>query len=112
MNKQATVLTFALLASAGQVSADGAADWVREYPQPDGSPARSCATCHGSDLTQPGRHATTGKRIAPLAPSVNPERLSDPGEVEKWLRRNCRWTLGRLCTEAEKEGFLAYIRSQ
>jgi hypothetical protein len=112
MNQQVRGLVLALLASAGQAYADGAADWVREYPQPDGSPARSCATCHGSDLTQPSQHATTGKRIAPLAPSVNPERLNDPNKVEKWLRRNCRWTLGRLCTQAEKEGFIAYIRSQ
>jgi mono/diheme cytochrome c family protein len=112
MTKQITALALALIAAASQASAEGADQWVRKYPQPDGSPARSCATCHGSDLTQPGRHARTGKRIAPLAPSVNPERLSDPNEVAKWLRRNCRWTLGRLCTQAEKDRFIAYIRSQ
>jgi mono/diheme cytochrome c family protein len=112
MNKQISILALALMAGAGQASADGAAEWAREYPQPDGSPARSCATCHGNDLTQPGRHATTGKRIEPLAPSVNPERLGNPNKVEKWLRRNCRWTLNRLCTEAEKERFVAFIQSQ
>jgi hypothetical protein len=112
MTKLATALALALIAGTSQVRADGAADWVREYPSTEGGPARSCATCHGSDLTKPGEHATTGKRIAPLAPSVNPERLSDPGKVEKWLRRNCRWTLGRLCTPAEKDGYIAYIRSQ
>lgn len=112
MNKQVTGLALVLMASSGQASADGAADWVREHPQPDGSPARSCASCHGNDLTQPSQHATTRKPIAPLAPSVNSERLTDPSKVEKWLRRNCRWTLGRLCTQAEKDGFIAYIRSQ
>jgi mono/diheme cytochrome c family protein len=98
------------VAAAGDAAA-GAAAWTREYPQPDGS-ARSCASCHTEDLTQPGRHARTGKPIEPLAPSVNPERLTDPKEVEKWLYRNCRWTLGRECTAAEKADLLAYIERQ
>ena len=96
----------------GASAADGAAAWAREYPQADGSPARSCATCHGTDLTRPGRHATTGKTIEPLAPSVNPERLTDPAKVEKWLLRNCRWTLGRECTADEKSSFVSYIKTQ
>lgn len=90
----------------------GAAAWVREYPQPGGAPARSCVTCHTEDLDQPGRHAKTGKSIEAMAPSVNPERLTDPAKVEKWLGRNCRWTLGRTCTAAEKADFLAYIETQ
>lgn len=90
----------------------GAAGWVREYPQPDGSPARSCATCHGRDLTLPGRQVNTGKAIEPLAPSVVPQRLGDPEKVEKWLQRNCRWTLGRTCTTQEKADFIGFIRSQ
>ncbi|MCG6941703.1 MAG: DUF1924 domain-containing protein [Thiohalocapsa sp.] len=98
-------------AHAGDAAA-GAAAWVQEHPQPNGAPARSCATCHTDDLTQPGRHAKTGKPIEPMAPSVNPERLSDQAKVEKWLRRNCRWTLGRECTAAEKADFLTYIKSQ
>ena len=98
-------------ARAGDAAA-GAAAWVQEHPQPDGSPARSCATCHTDDLTRPGQHAKTGKPIEPLAPSVNPERLTDQAKVEKWLRRNCRWTLGRECTAAEKADFLAYIKTQ
>ena len=28
----------------------------------------SCASCHGASPTQPGKHASTGKTIAPLAP--------------------------------------------
>ncbi|MGD2020698.1 MAG: DUF1924 domain-containing protein [Thiohalocapsa sp.] len=108
-----------LLAAAGAApvalagdAAAGAAAWVREHSQRNGGPARSCATCHTPDLTQPGQHVRTGKPIEPLAPSVKPERLTDQAKVEKWLRRNCRWTLGRECTAAEKADFLAYIRTQ
>lgn len=90
----------------------GAAGWTREYPQADGTPARSCVTCHTADLTQPGKQINTGKAIGPLAPSVDRERLTDPAKVEKWLTRNCRWTLGRECTASEKADFIAYIRTQ
>jgi hypothetical protein len=92
--------------------AAGAAGWTKEYPQADGSAPRSCVTCHGRDLTQPGRQANTGKVIEPLAPSVNPQRLTDPAKIEKWLTRNCRWTLGRECTADEKADFIAYIKTQ
>ena len=90
----------------------GAGAWTKEYPQTDGSPPRSCVTCHGRDLTQPGRHALTNKAIEPMAPLVNPQRLTDQAKVEKWLLRNCRWTLGRECTNDEKADFIAYIQSQ
>jgi hypothetical protein len=93
-------------------AASGSAAWVKAYPQSDGSPARSCATCHTADLTKTGKHVKTGKPIKPLAPSVNPQRLTDPKKVEKWLLRNCRWTLGRDCTAAEKADFISYIKSQ
>ena len=98
-------------AQAGDAAA-GAAAWVQDHPQPGGAPARSCATCHTDDLTQPGRHTKTGKPIEPMAPSVNPQRLTDQAKIEKWLRRNCRWTVGRECTAAEKADFLAYIETQ
>jgi mono/diheme cytochrome c family protein len=114
-----SALSAALLATVASLpiyaagSADaGASAWVRSHPQADGSPARSCASCHGQDLTQPGRHAKTGKHIEAMAPSVNAQRLTDPAKVEKWLRRNCRWTLGRECTAEEKADFLAYIATQ
>lgn len=97
--------------AAGDPAA-GAAAWTEEHPQADGSPGRSCASCHGRDLTKPGQHARTGKRIEPLAPSVNQESLTDPAKIEKWLRRNCNWTLGRECTATEKDDFLSFIRSQ
>jgi len=92
--------------------ADGREAWVAEHSQPDGSPARSCTSCHTADLTRPGRHLKTGKPIDPMAPSVNPARLRDPEKVEKWLLRNCRWTLGRECTVAEKADFIDYIKSR
>ncbi|MCK7581674.1 MAG: DUF1924 domain-containing protein [Chromatiales bacterium] len=92
--------------------AAGAAAWTKEYPQADGSAPRSCVTCHGRDLTQPGRQANTGKVIEPMAPSVNPQRLTDPAKIEKWLTRNCRWTLGRECTADEKADFIVYIKTQ
>ncbi len=93
-------------------AAAGAAAWTREQTQSDGSPARSCASCHGRDLTQAGRHVKTGKAIDPMAPSVNPRRLQDANKVEKWLLRNCRWTFGRACSATEKADFIAYLRAQ
>ncbi len=105
----------ALTLPTALLAADPAAGkifWNTEYSQADSSPARRCATCHGQDLTQPGRHAKTGKTIEPLAPSVNPQRLTDPQKVEKWLLRNCNWTLGRDCTGTEKADVISYIKTQ
>jgi len=96
-------------AGAGPFSVErGAAAWTRKT----GGEERSCADCHGTDLSQSGRHAKTGKTIGPLAPSADGQRLTDVGEVEKWLLRNCRWTWGRECTPQEKGDFLQYISSQ
>lgn len=39
------------LASLPTAAAGGAAAWTQQYPQSDGSPARSCASCHTADLT-------------------------------------------------------------
>ena len=69
----------------------------------------SCASCHGAPPTGQGKHATTGKRIAPLAPAANPERFTSEAKVEKWFRRNCNDVLGRACTPAEKADVLAYL---
>lgn len=110
----ARVGVFALALPITALAADaaaGAAAWVKEYPQADGT-TRACTSCHGRDLTQPGRHASTGKVIEPLAPSVNPQRLTDPAKIAKWLARNCAWTLGRACTETEQADFIAYIKTQ
>ena len=69
----------------------------------------SCATCHTSDARRPGRHAATGKDIAPLAPAANPERFTTASTVEKWFRRNCNDVLGRECTPGEKADVLAWL---
>ena len=91
--------------------ATGAALWRQEFPSQDGAP-RACTRCHGDDPKQPGRHAVTGKPIEPLAPSAKPARLSDRREIEKWLRRNCKWTLGRECTAQEKGDLLVFLRGR
>lgn len=69
----------------------------------------SCATCHGNPPTGQGKHATTGKAIAPLAPAANPKRFADAAKVEKWFRRNCNDVLGRACTPAEKADVMAFV---
>ena len=69
----------------------------------------SCASCHGASPTGPGKHASTGKLIAPLAPAFNPERFADSAKTEKWLRRNCNDVVGRECSAAEKADVLAWL---
>ena len=69
----------------------------------------SCASCHGSPPTGQGKHAKTGKAIAPLAPGANAERFTDTAKAEKWFRRNCNDVLSRVCTPAEKGDVLAYL---
>jgi hypothetical protein len=69
----------------------------------------SCATCHGKPPTRQGAHASTGKPIAPLAPSSNPERFTNAGTVEKWFKRNCKDVLKRECSAAEKADVMGYL---
>ena len=69
----------------------------------------SCASCHGAVPTQAGKHASTGKPIAALAPAFNPERFTDPAKVEKWFRRNCNDVVGRECSAAEKADVLGWL---
>ena len=71
----------------------------------------SCATCHTDQPVATGRHAITGKTIAPLSPVANPERFRDAAKVEKWFKRNCTDTLGRLCTSAEKADLISFLLS-
>lgn len=85
-------------------AARGKAAWSKEWPAADGT--RSCTTCHGADLSAPGEHATTGEPIDPMTAA---DRFTDPLKIEKWFGRNCRWTLGRDCTPAEKADFLTYL---
>ncbi len=69
----------------------------------------SCASCHQSNPTLPGKHASTGKLIQPLAPAANPSRFTDPAKVEKWFRRNCKDVLSRECSPAEKADIVAWL---
>jgi hypothetical protein len=71
----------------------------------------SCASCHSNDPSGTGKHATTGKRIQPLAPAANAKRFTDSARVEKWFKRNCNDVLKRACTAQEKGDVLAYLLS-
>lgn len=71
----------------------------------------SCTSCHTKNPATEGRHATTGKAIAPLAPAANANRFTDPAKVEKWFTRNCKDVLQRQCTPLEKGDVLAYLMS-
>jgi len=100
-------------AGAGPFStANGEAAWLQENRPADGEKARACTNCHGANLNLPGRHIKTGKAIEPMSLSVNPSRFTEPKKVEKWFRRNCRWTFGRECTSQEKGDFIQFIISQ
>jgi len=71
----------------------------------------SCASCHTQNPMGPGRHAKTGKDIAPLSPVANPQRFADAAKADKWFSRNCNDVLGRPCTAQEKGDVLAYLMS-
>jgi mono/diheme cytochrome c family protein len=121
----ALALTLLCAAGATRVWAAGPAQLLSGYSAQAGSaavPARgqqfftsrhgrewACASCHGALPTQAGKHASTGKPIAPLAPAFNPERFSDPAKSEKWFRRNCNDVVGRECTAAEKADLLSWL---
>jgi hypothetical protein len=106
------LLTKYQAAGAGPFTAKGGLElWGQSHPANDGT-TRSCATCHTADLRAQGKHVVTGKAIDPLAPSVNPNRLTEGRQIEKWLTRNCKWTLSRDCTPQEKGDLLSFIRTQ
>jgi hypothetical protein len=94
---------------------DGVAEFSAErgretwYRDADG---RSCTSCHTDSLASQGRHQKTGKLIEPMAPSVNPERLTDRRKISKWFLRNCKWTFGRECTAQEKGDILVWLSTQ
>lgn len=98
---------------AGEFSAaNGEALWNRKFTSKNGAAERSCASCHTANLREAGTHAVTRKPIDPMAPSVNPERLTETKFIEKWFLRNCKWTLGRECTAQEKGDVLTFIQSR
>ncbi|MES9925195.1 MAG: DUF1924 domain-containing protein [Candidatus Thiodiazotropha endolucinida] len=96
---------------AGPFSAEqGREAWARTVIDKKSGKPRSCSDCHGDDLSKAGKHIKTGKRIEPMAPSAFPKRLSDPKKINKWFKRNCKWTWGRVCTPQEKGDLLLYLQ--
>ncbi|WP_455202823.1 DUF1924 domain-containing protein [Kaarinaea lacus] len=85
--------------------------WNKKVIAEDGK-ERDCNACHGKDFTKPGKHVKTGKKIDPMAPSVNKERFTELKKIKKWFKRNCKWTYGRECTNQEKGDFLLYLSQQ
>lgn len=86
--------------------------WTKIFKDSDSGEDRSCQTCHTRNLGKQGKQVNTGEVIEPLAPSVNSKRLTDARFIEKWFLRNCKWTLGRECTQQEKGDFLMFLRTQ
>ena len=62
----------------------------------------SCSSCHNAPPTTDGKHASTGKPIAPMAPAFNAKAFTDAAKVDKWFRRNCKDVVSRECSAAEK----------
>jgi len=94
------------------VQADAAAGerlWSAVFVDKKTAQQRSCTTCHGEHPGLRGKHAKTGKLIEPMAPSVNGERLTERKKINKWFKRNCKWTIGRECTAQEKADFLTFL---
>jgi len=73
---------------------------------------RSCTSCHSESVLLKGSHIRTGKVIEPMAPSVNPERLTNIKKMKKWFLRNCKWTYNRECTAKEKGDILVWLQLQ
>jgi len=69
----------------------------------------NCASCHTNDLTKEGENIFTGKKIKPLSPKVNSDRLSDVKKVKKWLRRNFKDVYKAEGSAQEKGDVLLYI---
>ena len=69
----------------------------------------SCSSCHTATPAVDGKHASTGKLIAPMAPAFNAERFTDAAKTEKWFRRNCNDVVGRECSATEKADVIAWL---
>ncbi|MEO8124487.1 MAG: DUF1924 domain-containing protein [Burkholderiales bacterium] len=69
----------------------------------------SCSSCHGAPPVSPGKHASTGKVIDPLAPAFNADAFTRTAKVDKWFRRNCNDVAKRECGASEKADVMAYL---
>ncbi|MDQ7072597.1 MAG: DUF1924 domain-containing protein [Gammaproteobacteria bacterium] len=90
----------------------GKALWEQKIAHKKSPTSRSCASCHGSDLTISGKHIKTNKIIKPMSSSTNPGRFNNQKKIEKWFLRNCKWTWGRECSAQEKGDILRYLSQQ
>ena len=100
--------TYQQTAKAAPDAQRGKAFWNAQHKDEQGR-AVSCATCHGDDLSKPGKHYKSGKVIEPMSHRANPERLTDAEKVEKWFKRNCKQVMGRECTALEKSDVLSFL---
>ena len=91
-------------------AASGKALWMETHSAQKKPQKRSCTSCHAINPLDAGQHVRTRKSIEPIARSVNPERLTDLKQIRKWLKRNCKWTLGRECSAQEKGDILVYLK--
>lgn len=71
----------------------------------------SCASCHTDNPLQAGKHAESGRRIAPLAPAANHYRFTNHAKTERWFHRTCIEVVGRECSATEKADVLAWLIS-
>ncbi|OIQ75766.1 cytochrome c'' precursor [mine drainage metagenome] len=71
-----------------------------------------CASCHTDSPMLQGKNVNTNKVILPMAPSVNPKRLTDAAKVEQWFKSNCNNVFKRDCSAEEKGNFMAYLLSK
>ncbi|MFQ5431541.1 MAG: DUF1924 domain-containing protein [Nitrospinota bacterium] len=107
------LLTSYRTSGAQQFNAErGQAVWTKTYSDKKTGEPRNCELCHTNNLKGVGEHRKTGEPIEPLAPSVNPKRFTDIKFIEKWFKRNCKWTIGRECTNQEKGDLLVFLRKQ
>lgn len=72
----------------------------------------SCTACHTDAPQSPGRNAKTGRPIAPVAVSANPDRFTRWDDVEKQFTRDCLNVLGRACTAQEKGDYITFMMGQ
>lgn len=94
---------------AAQAKAAGVAARGQQFFNSTHGKEWRCTSCHGTEPTQTGKHAATGKPIGPLAPAFNAERFTDAAKTEKWFRRNCNDVVGRECTATEKADILSWL---
>jgi mono/diheme cytochrome c family protein len=92
-----------------QAGAAGSAEKGRVFFTTKQGGQWSCSSCHGAPPSGQGKHANTGKSIAPLAPAFNPQGFTEQAKVDKWFRRNCNDVLSRECSASEKADVLAYL---